>query len=91
MQYLSVVMTTNYVVDIGGLDITDWDDLTDDQVLGLFDAYEDPECQLELESCEWENECDVMELRCYDEDGESLPLLEMSIRQNRYIGSVVLV
>ena len=47
MQYLDVVITLRASVDVGDLGITDLDDLTDDQVLGLFDAYEDAEYHVE--------------------------------------------
>lgn len=59
MQYLDVVIRLRASVDVGDLGITDIMDLTDDQILGLFDAYEDAEYHVE----DQEKESDQLDYR----------------------------
>lgn len=56
-DYLKVEVTQHAWIPIGELDITDFDNLTDEQVLGLFDAYEG-----------WEDHVDEMEIECDEFD-----------------------
>ena len=56
-EYSMLEATIETYIDIEDLGITDFDNLTDEQVLGLFDAYEG-----------WEDHVDEMEIECDEFD-----------------------